>query len=133
MAGEIRNPYYCDWRQGSEVPIIDSFLVIESESIFMSLSSTDVPCEHERRVAAVCRGAEAARVQQIVADLPHPAQADLLWLTWVQWRALGREALCRQTGLSAWTVAGRLSRLRDMGAPVLSWSEETDMLARGRF
>jgi len=84
-------------------------------------------------VAAVCRGPEAARVQQIVATLPHPTQADLLWLTWVQWRALGREALTRQTGLSAWTVAGRLSRLRDMGAPVLTSSEERDLIARGRF
>ena len=49
-------------------------------------------CEAARRVAAVCRLPEAGTVQaQVAAAVPHPTCADVLWLTWVQWRALGRE------------------------------------------
>ena len=92
------------------------------------------PCESARRVAAVCRGTEAAEVQRhLASNLPQPAQAHVLWLTWVQWRALGREAMSRETELSPWVVAGRLRRLREAGVPVPSWSEETDLIARGRF
>ena len=98
------------------------------------MSASLAPCQAARRVSAVCRGAEATRVQQqLAARLPDPAQAELLWLTWVQWRALGREVLSRDTELSPWMVADRLQRLREAGVSVLSWSEETDLLARGRF
>lgn len=88
----------------------------------------------ERRVAAVCRDLEAADVHQLLhSHLPDPAEADALWLFWVQWRALGRTALSRETELSPWEVADRLRRLREAGVPVLSWSVETDLIARGRF
>lgn len=88
----------------------------------------------DRRVAAVCRDAEAADIQQQLASrLSDPAEADALWLFWVQWRALGRAALSRETELSPWEVADRLRRLREAGVPVLSWSVETDLIARGRF
>jgi hypothetical protein len=91
-------------------------------------------CEAARRVAAVCRLPEAEIVQECLQDAEtHPAYIDLLWLTWVQWRALGREAMMRETGLSPWTITQRLRQLREAGAPVLSWTEEREMLARGRF
>ncbi len=91
-------------------------------------------CEAERRVAAICRGSEAESVQQqLMTALPDPAQANELWLFWVQWRALGREAMSRDTELSPWAVADRLRRLREAGIPVLSWSVERDLIARGRF
>ncbi len=91
-------------------------------------------CEAARRVAAACRLPEAETVQERLRDfVPHPHRVDVLWLTWVQWRALGREAMMRETGLSLWTITSRLRQLREAGAPVLSWSEEQDRLARGRF
>ena len=91
-------------------------------------------CEAARRVAAVCRLPEAEEVRErLDAAVPRPSRADVLWLTWVQWRALGREAMIRETGLSLWTITSRLSQLRAAGAPVFSWSEETDLLARGQF
>jgi hypothetical protein len=91
-------------------------------------------CEAARRVAAVCRLPEAETVQECLqgADA-HPRYIDLLWLTWVQWRALGREAMMHETGLSPWTITQRLRELREAGAPVLSWTEERELLARGRF
>ena len=90
------------------------------------MSPTLPCCEAARRVAAACRLPEAALVRECVPS-------DLLWLTWVQWRALGREAMSRETGLSLWTITERLRWLRQAGAPVLSWAEERDLLARGRF
>jgi len=91
-------------------------------------------CEAARRVAAVCRRPEAETVRaQVTAAVPHPPLADVLWLTWVQWRALGRDLMVRETGLSLWTLTERLRQLRDAGAPVLSSSEERDLIARGRF
>lgn len=100
----------------------------------MNPSAATSPCTSIRRVAAVCRGLEASRIQQhLTATQPHPAQADVLWLTWVQWRALGREAMSQETELSPWAIADRLRQLREAGVPVLSWSEETDLIARGRF
>lgn len=97
-------------------------------------ASLNASCEAERRVAAICRGDEAAYIQKLLmATLPHSAEADVLWLTWVQWRALGREAMSRETGLSSWAISDRLRRLREAGVPVLSWSVETDLIARGRF
>ena len=91
-------------------------------------------CESARRVAAVCRRPEAETVQaQVAAAVPHPTSADVLWLTWVQWRALGRERMVRETGLSLWTLTDRLRQLREAGAPILSSSEERDLIARGRF
>jgi len=91
-------------------------------------------CEAARRVAAVCRRPEAEAVRaQVAAAVPHPPLADVLWLTWVQWRALGRDLMVRETGLSLWTLTERLRQLRAAGAPVLSSSEERDMIARGRF
>ncbi len=91
-------------------------------------------CTAERRVAAVCRTPEAADVyQQLSSRLPDPVVADALWLFWVQWRALGRTELSRETELSPWEVADRLRRLREAGVPVLSWSVERDLIARGRF
>ncbi len=88
----------------------------------------------ERRVAAVCRGPEAESVQQqLVAALGDPQHAYRLWLFWAQWRALGREALSRETELSPWAVSDRLRQLREAGVPVLSWSTERDLIARGRF
>lgn len=91
-------------------------------------------CEAARRVAAVCRRPEAAAVQaQVAAAVPHSTHADILWLTWVQWRALGREQMAQQTGLSLWTLTDRLRLLREAGVPVPSSSEERDLLARGRF
>ncbi len=104
----------------------------------MSDSMSDLPsyhpCAGAKRVAAVCRHPEAEVVRaKLSASIPHPPQADLLWLTWVQWRALGREAMPEETGLSAWTVSARLRQLREAGAPVLSSAEEREMIARGRF
>ena len=91
-------------------------------------------CEAARRVAAVCRRPESHTVQaQVAAAVPHPPHADVLWLTWVQWRALGRDRMVRETGLSLWTLTERLRQLRAAGAPVLSSSEERDLIARGRF
>ncbi len=91
-------------------------------------------CEGERRIAAICRGPEAESVQQqLVAALDDPQHAYKLWLFWAQWRALGREALGRETEISPWTVADRLRQLREAGVPVLSWSVERDLIARGRF
>ncbi len=91
-------------------------------------------CEAARRVAAVCRRPEAEAVRvQVAAAVPHSPLADVLWLTWVQWRALGRDLMVRETGLSLWTLTERLRQLRAAGAPVLSSSEERDMIARGRF
>ena len=88
----------------------------------------------DRRVAAVCRDPEAADVyKQLASRLSDPAEADALWLFWVQWRALGRDALSHETELSPWEVADRLRRLREVGIPVLSWSVERDLIARGRF
>ena len=96
----------------------------------MSISSYD----GERRVAAICRGSEAGSVQQqLVAALGDPRHAYKLWLFWAQWRALGREALSRATELSPWAVSDRLRQLREAGVPVLSWSVERDLIARGRF
>ena len=96
----------------------------------MSTSSYDA----ERRVASVCRGSEAEAVQQqLVAALGDPQHAYKLWLFWAQWRALGREALSRETELSPWAVSDRLRQLREAGVPVLSWSVERDLIARGRF
>ena len=90
------------------------------------------PCAGAVRVAAVCRHPEAEAVHaKLAATIPHPPQADLLWLTWVQWRALGREAMPEETGLSAWTVSARLRELREAGAPVLTSAEERDLMARG--
>lgn len=88
----------------------------------------------ERRVSAICRSAEAADIHRhLHSRLSDPAEADALWLFWVQWRALGRTALSRETELSPWGVADRLRRLREAGVPALSWSVETDLIARGRF
>jgi len=100
------------------------------------MSSTAVlpDCEAARRVAAVCRRPEAETVRvQVAAAIPHPMRADVLWLTWVQWRALGRDLMVRETGLSLWILTDRLRQLREAGAPVLSSSEERDLMARGRF
>ena len=98
----------------------------------MCLSSAS--CGAERRIAAICRSAEAAEVQQqLVAALPNPEHADKLWLFWVQWRAVGREAMSRDTELSPWVIADRLRQLREAGIPILSWSVERDLIARGRF
>lgn len=98
------------------------------------MSSSFPDCAAERRVSAICRSAEAADVhRQLASSLPDPAEADALWLFWVQWRALGRAELSRETELSPWEVADRLRRLREAGVPVLSWSAETDLIARGRF
>ncbi len=88
----------------------------------------------ERRISAICRGSEAADVQQqLYSFFSDRAEADALWLFWVQWRAVGREALSRDTELSPWEVADRLRRLREAGVPVLSWSVERNLIARGRF
>ncbi|MGI4787300.1 MAG: hypothetical protein ACRYFS_00475 [Janthinobacterium lividum] len=100
----------------------------------MSSFAPSAACTSARRVAAVCRGSEASRIQQhLISILPDSAQVDVLWLTWVQWRALGREAMSRDTELSPWVIADRLRQLREAGIAILSWSEETDLLARGRF
>ena len=100
----------------------------------MSFAAALPECEAARRVAAVCRLPEPAAVQaQVAAAVPHAPQADLLWLTWVQWRALGRERMTQETGLSLWTLTDRLRQLREAGVPVLSSTEERDRLARGRF
>jgi hypothetical protein len=97
-------------------------------------SFTITACEAERRVAAVCRSAEAESVQQqLINRIEDPAQAYQLWLFWAQWRATGREAMSHHTELSPWAVADRLRRLREAGVPVLSWSVERDLIARGRF
>ncbi len=98
------------------------------------LSETAHPCAGAKRVAAVCRHPQAEAVRATIsAAVPYPMQAELLWLTWVQWRAHGREALPEETGLSAWTVSARLRQLREAGAPVLSSAEERELMARGRF
>lgn len=94
------------------------------------------PCERTmtaRRVAAVCAAPEAAHVEEALAARPEEPAADLLWLTWVQWRAMGREAMVRETGLSLWTLNVRLRRLRAAGVPIPSWTEERELLARGLF
>ena len=101
---------------------------------YLSESSEHGLSEHARRIAAVCRGTEAAEVQQqLIANQPDPSVAYSLWLFWAQWRALGRDAISRETELSPWAVADRLRRLREAGVPVLSWSVERDLIARGRF
>ncbi len=98
------------------------------------MSSPPSACAADRRIAAVCCNLEAADVHQYLhSRLPDSAEADALWLFWVQWRALGRVELSRVTELSPWEVADRLRRLREAGVPVLSWSVETDLIARGRF
>ena len=100
----------------------------------MSSLSSLVSPEAERLVAAVCRRPEAASVwERVAAADVRPLPADLLWLTWVQWRAWGRDRMVRETGLSLWTLTERLRRLREAGVPVLSSTEERDLLARGRF
>jgi len=100
----------------------------------MSSAAVLPECEAARRVAAVCRRPEAEAVRaQVAAAVPHPSRADVLWLTWVQWRALGRELMIRETGLSLWTLTDRLRQLREAGAPVLSSAEERELIARGRF
>ena len=87
-----------------------------------------------RQVAAVCAAPEAAQVEEALwARLADTGGADLLWLTWVQWRAMGREAMVRETGLSLWTLNVRLRRLREAGVTIPSWTEERDLLARGVF
>ena len=87
-----------------------------------------------RNVAAVCSTSEAEWVKAtLCAQAADPERADVLWLTWVQWRAMGREAMVRETGLSLWTVTCRLRQLREAGIPILSWTRETDLLARGQF
>ena len=97
-----------------------------------SFTAGDSPAD--RRVSALCRSLEAADVrQQIRAFLSDEAEAEALWLFWARWRAVGREALSRETELSPWEVADRLRRLRKAGVPVLSWSVERDLIARGRF
>lgn len=91
-------------------------------------------CTPESRITAICRGLEAADVQrQLSAYFSDRAEADALWLFWAEWRAVGRVALSRETELSPWEIADRLRRLREAGVPVLSWSVETDLIARGRF
>jgi hypothetical protein len=98
------------------------------------MSSSFSECAAERRISAVCRTPEAADVyQQLSNRLLDSVETDALWLFWVQWRALGRAELSRETELSPWEVADRLRRLREAGIPVLSWSVETDLIARGRF
>jgi hypothetical protein len=100
------------------------------------MSDPTIPseCEAARLVAAACRLPEAQTVRErVAAAVPQPSRADVLWLTWVQWRALGRERAIRETGLSLWTLTSRLRQLREAGAPVLSWAQEQDLLARGRF
>ena len=98
------------------------------------LAEAPHPCAAAGRVAAICRHPEAEAVRaKLSAAIPHPTQADLLWLTWVQWRALGRDAMTEETGLSAWTVSARLRQLREVGAPVLSSAEERERMARGQF
>jgi len=100
----------------------------------MSSAAVLPECEAARCVAAVCRRPEAEAVRaQVAAAVPHPSRADVLWLTWVQWRALGRELMIRETGLSLWTLTDRLRQLREAGAPVLSSAEERELIARGRF
>lgn len=92
------------------------------------------PAHSAQQVAAICRTPEAAQaLDRLSAAVPDPARAQLLWLTWVQWRALGREAMIGETGLSLWTITCRLRQIRESGVPVLSWAQETDLLARGRF
>jgi hypothetical protein len=86
-----------------------------------------------RRVAAVCAAPEAAHVQAMLFSKAVSDSADLLWLTWVQWRAMGREKMVHETGLSLWTLNARLRQLREAGITIPSWTEERDLLARGRF
>lgn len=99
--------------------------------------TAEVPCERTmtaRRVAAVCAAPEAAQVEEALsAQREAVGGADLLWLTWVQWRAMGREAMVRETGLSLWTLNVRLRRLREAGVAIPSWTEERELLARGLF
>ncbi len=100
----------------------------------MSFAAALPECEAARRVAAICRLPEAGTVQaQVAAAVPHPTRAAILWLTWVQWRALGREQLSQHSGLSLWTLTDRLRQLREAGVSVPSSSQERDLLARGRF
>ena len=95
----------------------------------------DAPdCGTARRVAAVCSTPEAERAKSTLhTHLADAARADLLWLTWVQWRAMGREAMVRETGLSLWTVTCRLRQLREAGVAIPTWTREMDLLARGQF
>ncbi|MBV9852560.1 MAG: hypothetical protein JO250_23085 [Armatimonadetes bacterium] len=91
-------------------------------------------CCSVRRVATVCSTTEAAQVQATLHQrISDPGRADLLWLTWVQWRAMGREEMVRETELSLWTVTCRLRQLRQAGVPIPSWTRELDLLARGQF
>lgn len=87
-----------------------------------------------RRVTAVCMTAEAGRVKAILyGAVAEHSRADILWLTWLQWRAMGRAAMVRETDLSLWTVTCRLRQLREAGVPILSWARERDLLSRGQF
>ena len=87
-----------------------------------------------RRIASVCSTNEAERVKSALHErIADADRAELLWLTWVQWRAMGREAMVRETGLSLWTVTCRLRQLREAGVPIPSWTRELDLLARGQF
>jgi hypothetical protein len=87
-----------------------------------------------RRVAAVCAAPESHRVLAVLEETESEiTPAHLLWLTWVQWRAMGREVMVRETGLSLWTVNDRLRRLREAGAPVFSSMQERELIARGQF
>lgn len=100
----------------------------------MSFAAALPECEAARRVGAVCRLPEAGTVQaHLAAAILHPPHAAILWLTWVQWRALGREQLSQHSGLSLWTLTDRLRQLREAGVPVISASQERDLFARGRF
>ena len=104
----------------------------ETEVVFSP--SADVDVQIARRITAVCASHEAERVKMALHQhLVGSSRADLLWLTWVQWRAMGREAMVRETGLSLWTVTCRLRQIREAGVPVLSWTREMDLLARGQF
>ena len=112
----------------------DLFMTTTLESDSTRPLSAPSDLHSARRVAAVCGSPEAEHVKAALhLSLSDSGRAELLWLTWVQWRAMGREAMVRETGLSLWTVTCRLRQLREAGAPTLSWTRELDLLARGRF
>lgn len=107
-------------------------IVMETKAVGQVSERTEF--QAARLVAAVCATREAEQVKTTLHRLlPEPERAELLWLTWVQWRALGREAMVRETGLSLWTVTCRLRQLREAGIVIPSWARETDLLARGQF